>query len=131
RLIVGLRRHADAAQARRHADQSAVAVRAAEAGWRAVLSVVHAAVRARDGHDPLFQCLRSAPGSRIAVLRRDLAVLDGAAREARAGDVRDSQADITKAKRLLGYEPTISLEQGLRQTLDWCRAESAAATGGG
>ena len=48
--------------------------------------------------------------------------------EARAGDVKDSQADITKAKTLLGYQPTVSLDEGLRRTLEWCRAESAAAT---
>jgi UDP-glucose 4-epimerase len=40
---------------------------------------------------------------------------------ARAGDVRDSQADITAARRWLGYEPTVSLEEGLRQTIDWYR----------
>jgi nucleoside-diphosphate-sugar epimerase len=46
----------------------------------------------------------------------------------REGDVRDSQADITKAKRLLGYEPTVSLEEGLKKTLEWCRSETAAAS---
>jgi len=38
--------------------------------------------------------------------------------------VKDSQADITKAKRLLGYTPSVELEEGLRHTLEWCRAES-------
>ena len=46
--------------------------------------------------------------------------------EVRAGDVKDSQADISKAKALLGYAPTVDLEEGLRRTLAWCRAESAA-----
>ena len=45
-------------------------------------------------------------------------------KEARVGDVRDSQADISKAKALLGYEPIVSLEEGLRHTLDWCRAST-------
>jgi nucleoside-diphosphate-sugar epimerase len=40
----------------------------------------------------------------------------------RAGDVKDSQADIGKAQRLLGYEPTVSFEEGLRNTVAWYRA---------
>jgi nucleoside-diphosphate-sugar epimerase len=46
----------------------------------------------------------------------------------RAGDVRDSQADITKARRLLAFEPRVSLEEGLRRTVDWYRASRAQAT---
>jgi len=42
-------------------------------------------------------------------------------KEVRAGDVRDSQADIGKAHRLLGYEPTVTLEQGLEKTVAWFR----------
>jgi nucleoside-diphosphate-sugar epimerase len=45
----------------------------------------------------------------------------------RPGDVKDSQADITKAKEILGYTPIVGLDEGLRLTLAWCRAESAAA----
>ena len=41
--------------------------------------------------------------------------------------MKDSQADITKAKTLLGYTPIVPLEEGLQHTLDWCRAESGAA----
>ena len=37
---------------------------------------------------------------------------------ARAGDVRDSWADVSEARRLLGFEPTIGLEEGLRRTVD-------------
>lgn len=37
----------------------------------------------------------------------------------RHGDVRHSQADITKATRLLGYMPTHRIEDGLRQAMDW------------
>ncbi len=39
----------------------------------------------------------------------------------RAGDVRDSQADLTAARRDLGYEPRVSFEEGLRRTLRWYR----------
>jgi nucleoside-diphosphate-sugar epimerase len=44
---------------------------------------------------------------------------------ARAGDVRDSQADITAAVRYLGYAPRFTFEQGLRETLEWYRSTSA------
>ena len=37
----------------------------------------------------------------------------------RAGDVRDSQASIDKAARLLGYAPTVTFEEGLRRTVEW------------
>ena len=40
----------------------------------------------------------------------------------RAGDVRHSQADITRARRDLGYEPAVTFVEGLRRTLDAYRA---------
>jgi len=40
---------------------------------------------------------------------------------ARAGDVKHSLADITSARRLIGYSPVVSFEQGLRQAIDWYR----------
>jgi nucleoside-diphosphate-sugar epimerase len=39
----------------------------------------------------------------------------------RAGDIRDSRADISKARRLLGYEPLVGFEDGLRMTVEWIR----------
>jgi len=40
----------------------------------------------------------------------------------RAGDVRHSQADTVAARRDLGHDPQFTLEQGLRRTLEWYRA---------
>jgi nucleoside-diphosphate-sugar epimerase len=40
----------------------------------------------------------------------------------RAGDVRHSQADITLARRDLGYDPQIPFQEGLRRTLQWYRS---------
>jgi UDP-glucose 4-epimerase len=46
---------------------------------------------------------------------------------ARAGDVRDSQADTRAAMRELGHTPRFTFEQGLRLTLEWYRAHQLAA----
>jgi nucleoside-diphosphate-sugar epimerase len=45
----------------------------------------------------------------------------------RDGDIRDSQADITQAKELLGYEPQVSFEEGLSRTYEWYRATQTRA----
>jgi len=39
----------------------------------------------------------------------------------RAGDVRHSQADVSRARRILGYEPIVGFEEGLRRTATWYR----------
>lgn len=44
----------------------------------------------------------------------------------RPGDVRDSLADCTKAKDLLGYRPSVNFEDGLRLTVEWYRQSSSA-----
>ena len=41
--------------------------------------------------------------------------------EPRQGDVRDSLADITEARRELGYEPDFDLDSGLEETIKWFR----------
>jgi UDP-N-acetylglucosamine 4-epimerase len=46
-------------------------------------------------------------------------------RESRQGDVRDSQADISKAQEMLGYQPTVGLEEGLRETVEWYKQANA------
>jgi nucleoside-diphosphate-sugar epimerase len=47
----------------------------------------------------------------------------------RAGDVRDSQADVSKAKDLLGYTPTVTLKDGLDKTFEWYRHHGRTAAG--
>jgi nucleoside-diphosphate-sugar epimerase len=42
-------------------------------------------------------------------------------RPARAGDIRDSCADLERARTLLGFEPRVSLEEGLRRVADYYR----------
>lgn len=46
----------------------------------------------------------------------------------RAGDVRESLADITVARRLLGYEPQIILSEGLRSSIDFYKQVATQAT---
>jgi UDP-N-acetylglucosamine 4-epimerase len=43
-------------------------------------------------------------------------------REPRAGDIRDSLADISKARTLLGYEPQYSFEKGLPLTIEYFKS---------
>ncbi len=43
----------------------------------------------------------------------------------RAGDVRHSQADVSAAERELSYRPAVSVEEGLRRTLEWYSGQDA------
>ena len=45
----------------------------------------------------------------------------------RNGDIRDSQADISLARKILGYEPRVQFEEGLRRTWDWYEASFGKA----
>ena len=45
----------------------------------------------------------------------------------REGDVRHSEADLSLARRLLGYEPKVRFEEGLRRTVDWYRSVTSQA----
>jgi nucleoside-diphosphate-sugar epimerase len=76
--------------------------------------VINVATGGRISLNQLFETLRALIGANITPIYAD----------PRAGDVRDSQADISKAHRLLGYEPTVSFEEGLRKTVAWYRASS-------
>ena len=54
------------------------------------------------------------------------ASVDGSYAAPRLGDVRHSQADITRAKDVLEYEPRVSLQEGLTRTIEWYRASTPA-----
>src|SRR6266702_7678350 len=45
----------------------------------------------------------------------------------RAGDVRHSLADISRAEKYLGYKPKIEFEDGLSRTIEWYRSQEKAA----
>ncbi len=80
--------------------------------------VINVATEARISLNRLFSTMRDLVGT-------DVAVNYGATR---SGDVKDSQADITRARTILGYTPIVSFEDGLRQTLEWYRSEATAGS---
>jgi len=94
-----------------------------------VANVVDGVLRACEAPDAVGQVINVATGGRISLndLLRAMNRLSGTQIQAvygpsRAGDVHDSQADISKAAALLGYTPTVALADGLKLTLDWFRA---------
>jgi len=73
--------------------------------------VINVATSGRVSLNQLFRAVRDLVGA-------DVEPIYGSPR---AGDVRDSQADIGKARRLLGYEPLVPFESGLEKTIAWYR----------
>lgn len=97
-----------------------------------VANVVDGVLRACAA-DASGQVINVSTGGRISIndLCRTLAAVIGVDVEpeyvaARPGDVRDSQADISLARRLLGYEPIVTFRDGLERTVEWYRAERGA-----
>lgn len=100
-----------------------------------VANVVDGVLRACDAPDANGEIINVATGGRISLntlfeaMRR---LIGGDVKpvyaEFRQGDVRDSQADISKARTLLGYAPSVSFEEGLRLTVEWYRDSRTAAT---
>ncbi|MFZ4535509.1 SDR family oxidoreductase [Propionivibrio sp.] len=81
----------------------------------AVNQVYNVALDARTSLNRLFEMLREV----LAETRPELGSLKPEYREFRPGDVRHSQADISKAKLLLNYAPTYRLEDGIREAMPW------------
>jgi UDP-glucose 4-epimerase len=99
-----------------------------------VANIVDGVLRACEAPAAAGEAINVACGTRISLnqLLRTMNRIVGTRLEAiyqdeRAGDVKDSQADISKATALLGYTPTVDLEEGLRSTLAWCRESAATA----
>jgi len=69
----------------------------------------------------LFEIIRTLLGRRLPHLKAVRPVY----REPRRGDILLSRADIGKAQRLLGYQPTVRIMDGLESTMDWYVASLA------
>jgi UDP-glucose 4-epimerase len=93
-----------------------------------VANVVHANLLAADAPEAVGKTLNAANGRSTDLLT----LLDAINRllglnvqpqfaPPRIGDVRESQADITLARQVLGYEPPVDFEEGLRRSVDYYR----------
>ncbi len=89
-------------------------IRAALAPSETRGQVYNVALGDRNSLNDLFELLR-----RLVVDNGREYFLDPVYCDERPGDVRHSQADITKAHRLLGFAPTHSLGDGLREAMSW------------
>lgn len=98
-------------------------------------NVVDANVKAAEAANAPGKAMNTANGDRISlnelldVLKTITGKLDVKADhlEARRGDVKHSQADNSLAVETLGYEKLVSLEDGLRRTIDWWKKSRFAA----
>jgi nucleoside-diphosphate-sugar epimerase len=96
-----------------------------------VSDVVAGVLRACDAPNVAGEVINVAAGGRVSlldlvrslqvILRTDVAPAHATPRE---GDVRDSQADIFKARQLLGFDPVVTFGDGLRQTVEWFLASA-------
>ena len=98
-----------------------------------IANVVDGVLAAADAPDASGQVINVATGHRVSLIQLldTMKRLTGADADPvfgapRAGDVRDSLADISKAGRLLSYTPRVSFEKGLAETIAWYRSALTA-----
>ena len=97
-------------------------------------NVVSANLKAATSSQAIGKVINIATGERITLnqLLSELKELIGKPdvavdfREPRVGDVRHSLADITRARELLGYAPTVGLREGLEKTIEWWKSSRYA-----
>ena len=97
-----------------------------------VANVVDGVLRACEATGASGRVINVATGSSISLnalfeaMRRLIgATVKPEYAEPRAGDVRDSLADLRLAKEILGYKPIVPFEEGLRRTVEWYRTLAA------
>jgi nucleoside-diphosphate-sugar epimerase len=90
-----------------------------EANWLAA----NAPAKLCDGTVANIACGRATSLNQILHQLRKLLGLDTQAiyQAERAGDVKDSLADITRARETIGYAPKVFFEEGLAKSIDWYR----------
>jgi len=95
-----------------------------------VSNVVDGVLAAATAEGVSGEVINVATGGRVSLLElaRALQLITGTHLQPtfgppREGDVKDSQADIFKARKMLGYEPAVPFEEGLRRTVEWFRTQ--------
>lgn len=99
-----------------------------------VANVVNANIKAAQATQGIGEVINVANGERVSlkhVLDTVKLILDKPDIEpeyfpTRAGDIKDSQADNTKAIEYLGYEKLVDFEEGLKRTIDWWKTSRFA-----
>lgn len=89
----------------------------------AINQIFNVAYGERTTLNQLFSLIRE----QVSVSRPEVKSAEPTYREFRAGDVRHSLADISKARKLLGYEPMHSVRQGLVITANWYALQNKSA----
>lgn len=98
-----------------------------------VTDTVEGIIRAGAREAPIGEVFNIASGTEMAIAELAMMVLDltGRAdltpehRPPRPGDVRRMWADISKANRLLGFEPQVSIREGIARYIEWVRARDS------
>jgi UDP-N-acetylglucosamine 4-epimerase len=92
---------------------------AATAADEGINQVYNVAVGERTTLNELFSQIRD----KLALQFPELKHVAPGYREFRAGDVRHSQADISKVQELLGYQPTHRIGEGIAEAMEWYVAQ--------
>jgi UDP-N-acetylglucosamine 4-epimerase len=81
----------------------------------AIARAYNIAAGGRETLNNLFKAIKNGLEEKLPELNLKEAIY----RDFRAGDIRHSNANIDQAKVFLGYEPTHTLEQGLKESINW------------
>ena len=77
--------------------------------------VYNVALNDRTSLNRLYEMIQD----RLMAMRPEMEKKEPTYRDFRAGDVRHSQADISKAQSLLGYQPTHKINEGMDEAMEW------------
>lgn len=93
-----------------------------------IANIVHANLLAAKAEKTCGQVINVACGERITINRIISRINEYLGKDVRPqyvpkrpGDIRDSFADINLAKKVIGFEPQVLFDEGLRRTIDWYR----------